>query len=130
MRTIGGNRFFVANDELTTEPTENVISDTGGIANVRILGEATWFETRVSKFFDQALQWNAILQGDRGQGRNRIHQTTDRTPLLGHLNEQFARLSIFIETHGDVAFVSGDLELMGKRDSRIRHAPARRLVQR
>ncbi len=58
-----------------------------------------------------------------------VHQAADGAAFLRHLNEELARLAILEEADGDVTFVAGDLELVGQRHARVRHAMARRLIE-
>ena len=57
-----------------------------------------------------------------------VHEAADGAAFLGHLDEELARLAIFEEADGDVAFVAGDLELVVERHARVRHAMAHRLI--
>src|SRR6185437_3313895 len=56
-----------------------------------------------------------VLQRQRDAGRKGVHQAGNRGAFLGHLDKDLARLSVGIEADGDVAFVSGDRELVRQR---------------
>ena len=61
------------------------------------------------------------LQRNRSQGGDGVHEPADGTAFLGHLDKDFAGLTVGIESHGDVPFVTSDLEFMGQRLPGIRH---------
>ena len=60
---------------------------------------------------------------------DRVHQAADGAAFFRHLNEELARLAIFVEADRDVAFVAGDLEFVGQRHAGVRHAMADRLIE-
>ena len=63
---------------------------------------------------DQYLERHAILDRHRGEHADRVHEAGDRAPLLGHLDEDLARCTVLVEPDVDVAFMSGDLELVAE----------------
>ena len=69
------------------------------------------------------------MQRDRGEGRHGVHEAADRAALFGHLDEEFTGLAVLEETDSDIAFVAGDIELVVERDTGVRQAVARRLVE-
>src|SRR6266481_6502168 len=77
---LGG--FLVTFDELAGEPAKNIVSDASCVSNVWILCEAARFKSLVSEFFHEALERHAILQGNRGESADGIHQSADRASLL------------------------------------------------
>src|SRR4029078_66075 len=104
--------FLVPLDELTAEPAEYVVGDRRRISDVGILGEARRLEALVSELLHQTLERHAVLQGDRGERRDRVHQSADRAPLLVHLDEELARLTILEHPDGEIALMARDLELV------------------
>ena len=82
----------------------------------------------IGKFFHQALQWHAVLQGYRSERPDRVHQAADGTAFFGHVNEKLSWLAVLVETNGDVTFVTSDLELVRKRHTGVGHAVPDRLI--
>src|SRR5207247_10565948 len=104
--------FLVTFDELAGEPAKHIISDAGCVSNVGILREATRFKSLVSEFFHEALQRHAILQSNRSESADRIHQPANRASFLRHRDEEPTRLTIFVYANRDVTFMSCDHEQM------------------
>ncbi len=69
----------------------------------------------MGELVDQVAQRHAVLKGDADGGREGVHQTGDGGAFLGHLEEDFAGLAVVVQADGDVAFVAGDVELVGDR---------------
>ena len=120
-------RFLVAFDELAAEPAENVIRNAGRAADVGILGETARLETLVGEFLHQAFERHAVLQSNRGERADRIHQAADGAAFLRHRDEEFARHAVFEKADRDVAFVARDLERCVS-DMRVSGMRWRRLV--
>src|SRR5947207_6294751 len=114
-------RLLVAFDELAREPAENVIGNAGRMTNIRIFCEPARFESLIGEFFHQALQWHAVLQRNRSERTNRIHQPADRASLFRHGDEKLAWLTVLIQTDCDVAFVPGNFEPVRQGRSSIWH---------
>ena len=90
----GGVGLAVAGHKLHRQPAEHVIGDRGGVADVRVLGEAGRLEALVGEFPDERLERHAVLQRQAGQRADAVHQTADGGTFLGHRDEQFARLAV------------------------------------
>src|SRR3984893_4996260 len=120
--------FLVTFDELASKPPEYVIGNACRVADIRILSESTRLEPLVSKLLYQALERYPVLQGERGQGRNRVHQSANCAPFFRHLDKQLSRLTVLVQTNGYIAFVTGALEFVGNRNARIRHTIQARLL--
>ena len=80
------------------------------------------------KFADHAFERHAVLQRHAGERADGVHESAERAAFFLHLDEEFAGLAILEHADGDVAFVAGDIELVGERDTRVRHALAQRLL--
>ena len=78
----------------------------------------------------QHLERHTVLQRERNRRGKGIHQAADGRPFLRHLDENFARLSVRIQANGDVAFMTGDRELMRERRPLLRQAMAHRARRR
>src|SRR5262249_16247531 len=57
---------------------------------------------------------DAVLQRQRREGADRIHQPADRAPFLGHGDEEFPRLAVVEESHGNVPFVPSHRKFVGE----------------
>ena len=125
----GAGRFLVTFDELAREPAEHVIGDARRMANVRIFCEPARFEPLIREFFHQTLERHAVLKRNRSERADGVHQTADSAAFLRHRDEKLARLAILVQADGDIAFVSGDLELVCQRRARVRHAMAHGLIE-
>src|ERR1044071_877364 len=99
------------------------------MTNIRIFCESARFEPLIREFLHQALEWHTVLKSNRCERADGVHQTADRAAFLRHCDEEFPRLTILVQTDGDVAFVSGDLELVCQRYARVRHAMAHGLIE-
>src|SRR5437660_3681666 len=112
-------RFFVTFDELAGQPAKDVIGNAGRVANVRILGKAAWLESLIGELLRERLERHAVLKRNRRQSADGVHQPTDGAAFLRHGNEQFARLTVFVQANRDVTFMSRNLEPMRQRHARI-----------
>ena len=74
----------------------------------------------------QDFQGHSVLEGVGYRPRERVHQTRDGRPLFGHVDEDLARAPVVVQTHGDIAFVAGDVELVSQGLSLHRHLPLHR----
>src|ERR1035441_1096162 len=86
----------------------------------------------MSKLLAQHAERNSMLQRKGDRGGKGIHQPGDSRALLGHLDEDFARLAGGIKADGDVAFVTGNGEFVSDGRALILQAMthcARRPVQ-
>src|SRR5262249_48202597 len=99
------------------------------VSNIWIFCEPTRLKSLIGEFFHETLKRHAVLQRNRGERADRVHQTANSAAFLGHGDEKFARLPVFVQTNGDITFVTGDLELVSQRYSRVGHAVAHRLVE-
>ena len=102
-------------DEAVVQPAEDVIGDRLCEADLAITAPAAGLETRVRKLLAEDLQRNAVLQSERDLGCEGVHQSRNGRAFVRHLDEDLARLSVGIETNGNVAFMSRDRELMCER---------------
>ena len=59
------------------QPTEDVVHDRFGVADVGIVGPSLGLEAGVLEFVAQQLERDAMLQRDRHGQREAVHQTTD-----------------------------------------------------
>ena len=121
LRATRRNRFPVALDKLASEPPENVIGYAGCVPDVRVLRKSTRLKTLIREFLHQTFKRHTVLQRERRQRRNCVHQTANRTSLFRHLDKQFSRLPILVQTDCNVPFVTCDLEFVRQRKPGIRH---------
>src|SRR5450759_5147188 len=91
-------REIVGRNKPSAEPPRNVIEHRLGVRNCRMAGVASGLEARVDEFIDQRLERNAVLQADRNRKREAVHESRERRAFLGHLDEDLARLSGFVQT--------------------------------
>src|ERR1700722_12920319 len=96
------------------EPTEDVIHDGLGVANLFVSSPAGGLKTSVGELFAQNLERHTVLQGERNGRGKRVHEPGDGGTFLGHLDEDFTRLPVGVKTNRDVAFVPGNGELMSE----------------
>ena len=89
-----------------------------------LLRPAAGLEAGVRELVAQQLQRHAVLQRDGDGAGKAVHQAADGGAFLGHGDEDLARLSVGIDAHGDVAFVSGDVELVGDGEALVGQAVA------
>ena len=87
---------------------------------VKPLGSKRW----CANFLQQRFQRHTVLQRQAGKRADSVHQSPDCRTLLRHRDEQFARLAVFKQADGQVAFVAGDVEFMGDGRAGIRQAAA------
>jgi hypothetical protein len=53
-----------------------------------------------------------VLQRHRNHGAERLHQPGDGRSCLGHADEDLARLAVGIQPDGEIAFMSGNREVV------------------
>ena len=80
-----------------------------------ILGHAFRFEADVAELLDQGLEWHAVLEAERNEGADGVHQAVNRGAGLRHLNEDFAGLAVLEFTDGDITFGAAERELVCER---------------
>src|ERR1700760_4276917 len=95
------------------EPTEDVVHDRLGKANLLVAGPARGLKAGVSEFLAQNLERNTVLERERDCRGKGVHQSGDGGPFLGHLDEDLTRLAVGVKANGDVAFVAGDGGFVG-----------------
>ncbi len=110
---LGGVGGAVAGDEFHRQPAEDVIDQALGDGDFGVAGHAAGLEADVLEFSDQGFDGHAVLQADGDQRGDGVHQAADGGAFLGHADEDFAGLAVVVEADGDVAFVAGDVELVG-----------------
>ncbi len=121
---VGKQRQLNAGEKAQIEPAEDVIHEALGVADLLVAGPAGWLETGVGKLLAENLQGYAVLQGNRDGGGEGVHQPGDGGTLLGHLDEDFARLPGGVESDRDVALVTGNGKLVSNRSAFIGQAMA------
>ena len=126
----GEERQLLARKEAQIDPAENVIHQALGVADLLVARPARRLEARVRELFAQHLQRHAVLQGKRDRSGEGIHQARDRRSLLGHADEDLARLVVGVEADGDVALVAGDGELVRDGRALLRQPVAHRARRR
>src|SRR6476659_9164414 len=99
------------------------------MANVRIFCEPARFEPLIREFLHQTLERHAVLKCNRSERADGVHQTADSAALLRHRDEELARLAVLVQADGDVAFVTGNLELVCQRRARVRHTMTHGLIE-
>ena len=77
---------------------------------------------------DERFQRHAVLQRHAGQRADAVHQAADGGAFLGHGDEQFAGLAVLEQADGEVAFVAGDVELVGDGGAGVGQAAAQRFA--
>ena len=102
----------VAGDEFHRQPAEDVIDQALGHGDFGIAGHAAGLEADVLELADQRFDRHAILQADRDERGDGVHQAADGAAFLGDADEDFAGLAVVVKADGDVAFVAGDVELV------------------
>ena len=113
-------------DKLQRHPAKHVINDGRSVANVRVLREAGRLEALMREFLYQRFKRHAILQRHAGQGADAIHQAANRGTFLRHGDEQFAGPAVLEQADREVAFVAGNVELVGDGGARFGQTPAQR----
>src|SRR5205823_84714 len=73
---------------------------------------AAGLEAGVSELLAHQFQRDTVLQRDRDGAGKAIHQPADRGSFLGHGDKDLPRTLVRIETDGDVALVSADIEFV------------------
>ena len=76
---------------------------------------AAGLKARVAELIAQHFERHAILQGQGNGGGEGIHQARNRRALLGHGDKDFARLTVLVKAHGQVALVLPHGEFMSDR---------------
>ena len=69
----------------------------------------------MTELVDQDAERHAVLQRHGDRGCESVHQTGDGRTFLGHGDEDFAGLAAFVGAGSDIAFMAGDVELVGDR---------------
>jgi hypothetical protein len=82
----------------------------------------------VREFPHERIQRHAVLPGQTRQRANAVHEAANGGTFLGHGDEQFAGLAVVKQTDREIAFVTGDIELMRDRGARVRQAAAQRFA--
>ena len=72
-------------------------------------GSKRWW----ANFFTSASSGTPYCSAMRGERADGVHQAADGGAFLGHRDEQFAGLAVVEQADGEVAFVAGDIELVG-----------------
>ena len=98
--------------EVGTKPAENVVYQTLGRRNVRILRESKRLESRVRKLVYINAKRYSVLKTHRKSRRETIHETANRRTLFRHGDKQLANASVRIKTNGNITFVSAHIELV------------------
>ena len=112
--------------ELRREPAEDVVDDRLREADLRVARHSRRLESHVAELVDERLQRDAVLQRVRDRLRERVGEAGDRRSFLRHHEEDLAGLAVLEETDGDIALVSGDVELVGDRLALVRQPAADR----
>ena len=82
----------------------------------------------MGELLHQRLDRHAVLQRERDERADGVHETADGAAFLRHGDEEFAGLLVVVEeADGEVALVAGDVELVGDGDAGVAHAAADRL---
>ena len=116
--------FFFRGHKFGAEPLEDVVHEGLGHRNFRVLGEARGLEAHVGELVHQGFEGDAVLQRERNRRREGVHEAGDGGAFLGHDDEDFAGLAVFVEADGDVALVAGDGELVSDRAALVRQLTA------
>ena len=103
----------MAREEADLDPAEDVVHDRLGVADLLVAGPAGGLEAGVGELLAEDAEGNAVLEGEGDGGGEGVHESGDGGAFLGHANEDLAGLAVGVEADGDVAFVSGEAELVG-----------------
>ena len=96
--------FFVAWDELHAEFAGDVVDHGFRKRDMRVLGHALRLETNVAEFLNERFEWHSVLQTERHEGADGVHQAVNSGAGLSHLDEDFAGLAVVEFTHGNITF--------------------------
>ena len=94
---LGGVGGAVAGDEFHGEVAEDVIHQRLGHGDFSVPGHSAGLESDVLEFSYQALHGYAVLEADRYERGDGVHQAADGAAFFGHPDEDFAGLAVFVE---------------------------------
>ena len=98
------------------------------MADIGVLCKTAGLKSLVGKLLHQAFQGHAVLESNGSERADCVHQSADGAAFFGHGDEKLARLTIGVESNSDVAFVTGNLELVSERHAGVSHAVAHWLI--
>ena len=99
-------------DEFHRQPAEDVVYQGFGDGDFAVAGHAARFESHMLELADEGFNGNSVLQRNRHEGGDSVHQTANSGAFFGHRDEHFAGLAIFVEADRDVTLVTGHVEFM------------------
>src|SRR5450631_581258 len=108
-------RQLLPREEAQLQPAEDVVHQRLGITDLLVASPARRLKACVRKLLAEHLEGNTMLQRDGDGGGKGIHQSGDGGSFLAHLDEYLAGLPVGIQADRDVAFMSGNGELVRER---------------
>jgi hypothetical protein len=116
----------VASQELALQPVEDVVDDGRRPGDLAVAGGARRVEAGVAHLRREVPERDAVLEGDRRDLGDGVHEAGDGGAFFVDLDEELAGPAVRIEADGQIAVLVADAELVRDRLTLVRERLAER----